>query len=107
MNFPSDIDAPGRFGTGLSQHARLLTLASAQDGSLPESLVVERFRGREAVDALSVSTDLDLSAFTGTELTVGLLQPDGSRRARHGLCTAAAFETAYGATIWQWDTTQE
>jgi type VI secretion system secreted protein VgrG len=104
MNLPSEIGAPGRFGTGLSQHARLLTLASAQDGSLPESLVVERFSGREAVnalfgfdiDALSISTDLDLTDFIGTELTVGLLQPDGSRRAWHGLCTAASWLGADG-----------
>ena len=104
MNLPSEISALGRFGTGLSQHARLLTLGSAQDGNLPESLVVERFSGREAVnalfgfdvDALSVSTDLDLSGFIGTELTVGLLQPDGSRRAWHGLCTAASWLGADG-----------
>jgi type VI secretion system secreted protein VgrG len=104
MNLPSEIGALGRFGTGLSQHARLLTLASAQDGGLPASLVVERFSGREAVnalfgfdvDALSVSTDLDLSGFIGAELTVGLLQPDGSRRAWHGLCTAASWLGADG-----------
>jgi type VI secretion system secreted protein VgrG len=65
------------FGSGLSQHARLITLASAQDS------------GRESVnelfcfyiDALSVSTDLELPLFIGDELTVTLLQPDGSRRA--------------------------
>jgi type VI secretion system secreted protein VgrG len=104
MNLPSEIGALGRFGTGLSQHARLLTLSSAQDGGLPASLVVERFSGREAVnalfgfdvDALSVSTDLDLSGFIGAELAVGLLQPDGSRRAWHGLCTAASWLGADG-----------
>jgi hypothetical protein len=60
------------FDTGLSQHARLITLASAQQRGLPESLVAEQFAGREAVnalfsfevEALSVSTDLDLSLFT-------------------------------------------
>uniref|UniRef100_UPI002582FCCB hypothetical protein n=1 Tax=uncultured Herbaspirillum sp. TaxID=160236 RepID=UPI002582FCCB len=31
------------FGPGLSQHARLITLDSAQPDGLPESLVVERF----------------------------------------------------------------
>jgi len=38
--FPSSL-----FGPGLSQHARLITLASAQEAGLPESLVVERFHG--------------------------------------------------------------
>jgi type VI secretion system secreted protein VgrG len=55
------------FNKGLSQHARLITLASAHQGDLPEALVVERFTGVEAVnalfcfdiDALSVSTDLE------------------------------------------------
>jgi type VI secretion system secreted protein VgrG len=92
------------FGEGLSQHARLITLASAQDSGLPEALVVERFTGFEAVnalfrfeiDALSVSTDLDLSVFIGEELGIGLLQPDGSRRAWHGLCTQASWLGADG-----------
>ena len=87
------------FGEGLSQHARLITLASAQDGDLPESLVVERFTGREGVnelfcfeiDALSVSADLELSPFIGEALSVAILQPDGSRRAWHGLCTQASW----------------
>jgi len=94
----------GLFGTGLSQHARLLTLASSQQSGLPQSLVAERFAGREAVnelfrfevDALSTSTDLALSSFIGEELTVGLLQPDGGRRAWHGLCTAASWVGADG-----------
>ena len=88
----------------MRQHARLITLACALDSGLPESLVVERFSGREGVntlfrfdiDALSVSTDLDLSLFIGEELTVGLLQPNGSRRAWHGLCTAASWLGADG-----------
>ena len=92
------------FGSGLGQHARLLTLASAQERHLPQSLVVEQVRGREAVnelfvfdvDALSLSTDLDLDIFLGEELTLGLLQPDGSRRAWHGLCTEAAWMGADG-----------
>lgn len=96
--------ALGAFGTGLSQNARLVTLTSAQDGALPEALMAERFSGREAVnelyafdvDALSVSTDLDLTQFIGEELTVTLLQPDGSRRAWHGLCTEAAWLGADG-----------
>src|SRR5690349_14651832 len=98
MNAALDVAAVGvalgLFGTGLSQHARLITLASAQDSGLPESLVAEGFSGVEAVnelfafdvEALSTSTDLDLALFIGEELTVGLLQPDGSRRMWHGLC---------------------
>lgn len=96
--------ALGRFGTKLSQHARLVTLASSQDGALPEALMAERLRGREGVnelyafevDALSTSTDLELEGFIGEELTVTLLQPDGSRRAWHGLCTAAEWLGADG-----------
>src|SRR5476651_531373 len=96
--------ALGLFGTGLSQHTRLITLASAQDSGLPESLMAEHFSGREGVnelytfevDALSVSTDLDLTIFIGEELTVTLLQPDGSKRAWHGICTEAAWLGADG-----------
>jgi type VI secretion system secreted protein VgrG len=92
------------FGEGLSQHARLISLASAQDSSLPEALVVERFTGFEAVnelfrfeiDALSVSADLDLSVFIGEALTLSLLQPDGSRRPWNGLCTQASWLGADG-----------
>ena len=76
----------GLFGTGLSQNARLITLATAQDSTLPESLMAERFTGREAVnelfcfdvDALSVSTDLELDQFLGEEITFKLMQADGS-----------------------------
>ena len=92
------------FGTGLSQHGRLLTLSSAQESGLPESLIAERFRGREGVnelfcfdiDALSTSSGLDLGQFIGEELTVRLLQPDGSRRSWHGLCTQASWLGADG-----------
>lgn len=94
----------GLFGTGLSQHARLITLATAQDSDLPESLMAERFTGREAVnelfcfnvDALSVSTDLELDQFLGEEITLKLLQADGSRRAWHGVCTDAGWVGADG-----------
>jgi type VI secretion system secreted protein VgrG len=105
MNVLSQLSAAlGRFGTGLSQHARLITIASAQDSNLPESLVVEQFTGREAVnelfrfdvDALSTSTDLQLSSFIGEELSLNLLQADGSRRAWHGICTDAAWLGADG-----------
>jgi type VI secretion system secreted protein VgrG len=92
------------FGTGLSQHGRLLTLSSAQESGLPESLMAERLAGREGVnelfrfdiDALSTSTSLDLGQFIGEELTVRLLQPDGSRRSWHGLCTQASWLGADG-----------
>jgi len=79
------------FGVKLSQHARLITIATSQDSALPQALVAERFTGREAVnelfdfevDALSTSTDLDLASFIGEEITLGLLQPDGATRAWH------------------------
>jgi type VI secretion system secreted protein VgrG len=104
MDILAEFSSLGLFGTGLSQHARLVTIASAQDRALPESLMAERFTGREAVnelfafdvDALSVSTDLDLNLFIGEELTIALLQPDGSRRAWHGLCTQASWLGADG-----------
>ncbi len=104
MDILAEVSALWLFGTGLSQHSRLVTLASAQDRALPESLMVEKFSGREAVnelfafdvDALSVSTDLDLDLFIGEELTIALLQPDGSRRAWHGLCTRASWLGADG-----------
>ncbi|MGX4643420.1 type VI secretion system Vgr family protein [Massilia sp. SYSU DXS3249] len=103
MNAP-DFSSLGLFGTGLGQHARLITLSTAQDSELPQALAAERFTGREAVnelfsfeiDALSTSTDLDLSLFLGEELTVGLLQPDGSRRHWHGLCTGSSWLGADG-----------
>jgi type VI secretion system secreted protein VgrG len=104
VELESLVAALGRFGTGLSQHARLITLASSQDGTAPEAPLAERLRGREGVneayrfdvDALSTSTDLDLNAFIGEELTVTLLQPDGSRRAWHGICTTAQWLGADG-----------
>ncbi|QYF92740.1 type VI secretion system tip protein VgrG [Massilia sp. PAMC28688] len=104
MDISIDLSTLGMLCTGLSQHARMLTLASAQDRGLPESLMAETMHGREAVnelfmfdvDALSVSTDLDLSVFLGEELTIGLLQPDGSRRTWHGICTHAAWQGADG-----------
>lgn len=92
------------FGTGLSQHGRLFTLSSAQESGLPESLMAERVVGREGVnelfyfdlEALSTSTNLDLGPFIGEELTIRLLQPDGSRRSWHGLCTHAGWLGADG-----------
>lgn len=104
MDLATLTEALGRFGTGLSQHARLITLVSSHDGTLPQAPLAERVRGREAVndvyrfdvDALSTSADLDLAAFLGEELTVTLLQPDGSRRAWHGICTTAEWLGADG-----------
>jgi type VI secretion system secreted protein VgrG len=103
MNAPG-FPTLGLFGTGLSQHARLITLTSGQDSALPEALAAEGFTGREAVnelfcfdvDALSTSTDLDLDDFLGEELTLNLLQPDGSRRSWHGLCLEASWLGADG-----------
>jgi type VI secretion system secreted protein VgrG len=88
----------------LSQHARLITLATAQDADLPDTLVVERFAGREAInelfcfdiDAFSVSATIDLQQFIGEEITLRLLQADGSRRAWHGYCTEASWLGADG-----------
>ena len=73
-------------------------------GGAALSTVAERFTGREAVhelfsfdvDALSTSTDLNLADFIGEELTIALLQPDGSRRAWHGLRTDAVWLGANG-----------
>jgi type VI secretion system secreted protein VgrG len=88
----------------LSQHARLITLETAQGSDLPESLVVERFSGREAlnelfcfdIDAFSISATIDLKQFIGEEITLRLLQADGSRRAWHGYCTEASWLGADG-----------
>ncbi len=104
MDAIAALEALRRFGTGLSQHARLITLATAQAAGLPESLMVERFNGREAVnalftftvDGLSVSADLDLDALLGEEMTITLLQPDASRRAWHGIGTSAGWTGADG-----------
>ncbi|HEY4317380.1 MAG TPA: type VI secretion system Vgr family protein [Herbaspirillum sp.] len=92
------------FGTGLSQNARLLAISTAQGSGLPQSLVVDRFTGQECVnapfrfdiDTLSVSTDIDLKQFIGTEITLRVLQADGAMRAWHGYCTEAAWLGADG-----------
>ena len=70
MNLATSNEALGRFGTGLSQHARLITLARAHDVALPRAPLAERVRGRETVndlyrfdvDTLSTSAELDLAA---------------------------------------------
>ena len=89
---------------GLAQHARLVTLACAQQPALVDGLVAEQFTGREAVgelftfalDVLATSADCDIEALIGAGLTWTLLQPDGSRRAWHGLCTGASVRGADG-----------
>ncbi|MES2048571.1 MAG: type VI secretion system Vgr family protein [Pseudomonadota bacterium] len=89
----------GSLNSTLSQHARLITMETAQGSDLPDSLVVEGFTGREAInelftfniDALSLSTSVDLKQFIGEEITLRLLQADGSRRAWHGFCTEAMW----------------
>ncbi|OMG54745.1 Rhs element Vgr protein [Azonexus hydrophilus] len=82
------------FAALLSQHARLLEITTA----LPEAaLLVERFSGREAVnelfrfeiDCISTSATLEPQALTGEEITLRLLQADGSKRVWHGYVTEA------------------
>ncbi len=77
-----------------SQHARLLEIKTA----LPEAaLIVERFSGREAVsetfrftvDCVSTNAYFDLRQILGEEITLRLLQADGSKRSWHGYVTEA------------------
>jgi type VI secretion system secreted protein VgrG len=61
------------FGALLIQHARLITLETAQGSDLPDTLMIESFSGTEAIndlfcfeiDALSLSTTVDLKQFIG------------------------------------------
>lgn len=80
--------------TLFNQHARLIELKTA----LPDAaLLVERFSGREAVsesfrfeiDCISTNAHFDLNTLLGEEVTLRLLQADGSRRAWHGYVTQA------------------
>jgi len=96
------------FGPGLSQQSRLITLDTAQGSGLPDSLVVDRFWGREGVNALfhfevdcfSVNTALDLATFIGEEITLRVLLPEAANgathRSWHGYCTSAAWLGADG-----------
>jgi type VI secretion system secreted protein VgrG len=76
----------------------------ASQPALTETFVVEKFSGREAVselfcsdiDALGTSASIDLDGLIGAELTLGLLQADGTRRTWHGICTAASWLGADG-----------
>ena len=78
----------------LSQNARLITLTTP----LPEVvLVAERIHGREAVselfqfeiDCFSSAAYAQLTQLIGAEVSVQLLQADGSRRHWHGYLTRA------------------
>jgi Rhs element Vgr protein len=73
----------------LSQQARLLRLATALDAEL----VVEHMSLREGVsrlfsltlDCLAASAELDVAALLGKEISVSLLQADGSMRRWHAV----------------------
>ncbi|WP_332877882.1 type VI secretion system Vgr family protein [Massilia sp. S19_KUP03_FR1] len=88
----------------LSQHARLVTLACATQQAVAAALVAEQFTGLEGInalfafelDALATSADLDIDVLVGEALCIGLLQPDGSRRVWHGICTYAGALGADG-----------
>lgn len=77
-----------------SQHARLLELKTP----LPDAaLIVECFSGHEAVsesfrfdiDCVSTNAHFNLHPLLGEEITLRLLQADGSKRAWHGYVTHA------------------
>lgn len=78
-----------------NQHARLIELKTPLPGA---SLIVERFSGREAVsesfrfeiDCVSTNAFFDLNPLLGEEVTLKLLQADGSVRSWHGYITQAA-----------------
>jgi type VI secretion system secreted protein VgrG len=99
MNTLADLPA-----FALAQHARLVTLACPLQPDLVAGLVAEQFIGREAVgelfmfalDVLTTAADCDIDALIGAELAWTLLQPDGSRRTWHGLCTHAGVRGADG-----------
>jgi type VI secretion system secreted protein VgrG len=73
-----------------AQHARLLALDTPLG---PDVLVVERFRGKEnlsglfrfELDCLCASAHLELKTLLGEEVTLRLLQADGSPRLFHGI----------------------
>lgn len=88
-----------RLGSGLSQHAHLLTLTQTYPPARPDNFVVERLSGEEGINqpfrfevvVLSVSTQLALDPLLGEPYTLRLLQADGSYRAWHGYCTEARW----------------
>ncbi|MEN4922150.1 type VI secretion system tip protein TssI/VgrG, partial [Achromobacter spanius] len=77
----------------LSQNARLLRLTTALDAEL----LVEHMSLREGVsrlfkltlDCLAASAELDVAALLGKEITVSLLQADGSMRRWHAVVEGA------------------
>lgn len=80
--------------TLFNQNARLLELKT----SLPDAaLIVERFSGREAIsgsfrfeiDCVSTHAHFDIKPLLGEEVTLRLLQADGSKRSWHGYVTQA------------------
>ncbi|TAL15907.1 MAG: type VI secretion system tip protein VgrG [Aquabacterium sp.] len=87
----SRLDFPALLG----QDSRLLQIETA----LPSTaLLVERLRGREAVDApfhfeldcLATSAHLELKRLVGEQVSVRLLRADGGWRVWHGYVTSAA-----------------
>ena len=88
----------------LSQHARLVELHTALPGTL---LAVETMHGTEAVSApfsfelicVSPTVAIDFHELVGEELTLRLLQADGSLRSWHGHLTATANLGADGGLV--------
>jgi len=101
---PDLADLISRLGTGISQHARLLTLTHTHTETRPDNFVVERMVGVEAindlfrfdVEVLSVNTMLNLAPLLGEPFTLRLLLADGSYRAWQGYCTEARWEGTDG-----------
>lgn len=85
----------------LSQHARLLTLETSFGA---DALLVERVAGREAVselfefqiDCLSSSAHWELKTLIGEEVTLRILQADGSTRPLYGVVAAVSQRGADG-----------
>ena len=105
LNLNADLaDLISRLGTGISQHARLLTLTHTHTETRPDNFVVERMQGYEAVndlfrfdlDVLSVNTMLNLAPLLGEPFTLRLLLADGSYKAWHGYCTESRWEGTDG-----------
>ncbi|MGE4434697.1 type VI secretion system tip protein TssI/VgrG, partial [Achromobacter sp.] len=87
---PSDAPAYSTLNIAtLSQQARMLRLSTALDAEL----VVEHMRLREGVsrlfsltlDCLAASAELDVAVLLGKEISVSLLQADGSMRRWHAV----------------------
>ncbi|HEU4622849.1 MAG TPA: type VI secretion system Vgr family protein [Burkholderiaceae bacterium] len=86
----------------LDQHARLIELQCAVPNGA--SLMVERFRGHEAVnaayrfdiDVLSTSAHVPLRELLGEPITLRVLLADGGKRSWHGVVTQASALGADG-----------